>query len=470
MRASIHYIVSYIALSFYGGAVCPFIESLGIFSFSIELAFIFGIGWGFRGWLVERLKYIPIEDRAKKQFHFEFWVFLMIGFVIMGFNTLFYQFPLGSGVKVVVGAICASFFVGADLFLEKEREVYFEIKTKRLEENDPKKGIARTFTVFASISILLMASVILLVVAKDYKWIYGLPQEKLTNGILLSLLEVFFVLVIFLLWILNLIFSFSRNLKIFFLGEASALRSAMEGRFDTYVPVMRSDEFGTIASYTNEMIVELQEKKKIREIFGKIVSPEVSKRLLASNGSLEGKEENLVVVFADLRNFTTISEQFPAKILLKNLNQYLTEMVKVIYHHGGEVDKFIGDGILAYFGLEEKEEEYITKSIQASMEMIVRSKALQKDLDIPLEIGIGMDYGTVVAGAVGSIERMEFTVIGNTVNTASRLESLTKEVGTPLVISERLYAKLDSQANYFIEKGEFQLKGKMKPEKVYGLS
>lgn len=470
MRAKVHYLLSYAALSFYGGAVCPFIESLGIFQFSFELSCIFLFGWLFRLWLCGRLKEAEVEKQVRLQFLTEMTVFIFIGIFIMFFNTWLYKFPLGSGVKVIVGAICSSFFVGTDMALEKERELFFQIQTRKLDTGGRKSGLARTFTSFSTVSVLLMAAVILLVVAKDYKWVYGLPKEKLSNGILLSLLELFFVLIVFLLWIINLIVSFSKNLKIFFSGESLALRSAMEGRFDTFVPVVRSDEFGTIASYTNEMILELQEKKRIREIFGKIVSPEVSRRLLSGGVSLDGKEEKLVILFSDLRNFTSISEQFPPAVLIKNLNQYLTEMVKIIYKYGGEVDKFIGDGILAYFGLEENNDKFINNSLLASQEMLSRSRELKSELEIPLEIGIGMDYGDVIAGVVGSFERLEFTVIGNPVNTASRLEGLTKELGSPLVISERLYERMISNRELFIEKGEFRLKGKAQLEKVFALN
>ncbi|HMZ57433.1 MAG TPA: adenylate/guanylate cyclase domain-containing protein, partial [Leptospiraceae bacterium] len=410
-----------------------------------------------------------IETQPRFQFIIEMSVFIFIGIFIMLFNTLVYRFPLGSGVKVIVGAVCASFFVGTDMSLERERELFFQIQTRRINADSSKSGIARTFAGFSTAAVLLMAAVILLVVAKDYRWVYGLPKEKLSNGILLSLLELFFVLVVFLLWIINLIFSFSKNLKMFFSGEALALRSAMEGRFDTFVPVVRSDEFGTIASYTNEMILELQEKKRIREIFGKIVSPEVSRRLLSGGVSLDGKEERLVILFSDVRNFTSISENFPPAVLIKNLNRYLTEMVKIVYKYGGEVDKFIGDGILAYFGLEENNDNFIKNALSASLEMLSRSRELKSELEIPLEIGIGMDYGDVIAGAVGSLERLEFTVIGNPVNSASRLEGLTKELGSPLVISEKLHQNLAFHSDLFIEKGEFRLKGKAQMEKVYVL-
>jgi adenylate cyclase len=469
MRIKLHFLFAFLALTFYGGAVCPFIDSIGILSFAFEVGIIYGIAWLIRYTTIKQYSNTPINEKVRIQFFIEIFVFLLIGSSIMIFNTLMYDFPLGSGVKVLIGTLCSSFFIGVDMALAKEREIYFQIEAKSIDVKSRKYGIAKVFTGFATITIILLTFVILLVVTKNYQWLQKLPEENLQFGIYSSIVEIFFVMLVFLIWIINLILSFSQNLKMFFEGESKALQSAMEGRFDTFVPVVRSDEFGTIASYTNEMIKELQEKKRIREIFGKIVSPEVSRRLLSGEDSLKGSEEKLVIVFSDVRNFTSISEEYPPALLIKNLNLYFTEMVKIIYQYGGEVDKFIGDGILAYFGLKEKNTQFLENAISASIEMIERSKQLKTELEIPLEIGIGMDFGDVIAGVVGSVERQEFTVMGTPVNTAARLEGLCKEVSSPLVISERVQKKLDGKWEIFIDKGEFKLKGKAHPERIFAL-
>ncbi len=467
MRAKIHYILAFILLSFYGGAVCPFIESLGVVDFSTEIGVIFLLGWSLRSFLIYKFKPTSFFELPKWQYKLELFIFFWIGSIVMLFNTLFYNFPLGSGVKVIVGAICASHFIGLDLALEKEVEIYHFLQNRTIEIKKITSTIAKTFSIFASYSILLITLVLLLVIAKDFQWISSLKPEDLKHGIFLSLVEIFFVLLVFLFWTLNLILSFSRNLKLFFAEEVKALQSAISGKLDTFVPVVRYDEFGLMASYTNEMILELKEKQRIKEIFGKIVSPEVSNRLLKEGLDLEGKEELLVVAFIDIRNFTSISEILDPTRLVKNLNHYFTEIVSIIHKNKGEVDKFIGDGILAFWGLSSQQEDFIQNAVNTGFEILEAKHKLQKELDIPLEIGIGMDYGKVIAGNIGSLERLEFTVIGNTVNTASRLEGLCKEINSPFVISERLHSMLTNQTQYFKKAGEFKLKGKANLEKVY---
>jgi adenylate cyclase len=467
MRAKIHYLLAFVILSFYGGAVCPFIESLGLVSFSTEIGVIFLLGWALRSFLIYKFQPNFSLNLPSWQYKLELFIFFFIGIVVMIFNFAFYHFPLGSGVKVIVGAICASHFIGSDLALQKEIEIYHLLQNRTIEIKKITSTIAKTFSIFASYSILLMTLVLLLVIAKDFQWISNLKPDDLKHGIVLSLVEIFFVLLVFLFWTLNLILSFSRNLKLFFAEEVKALQSAISGKLDTFVPVVRYDEFGLMASYTNEMILELKEKQRIKEIFGKIVSPEVSNRLLQEGLDREGKEELLVVAFIDIRNFTSISEVLEPTQLVRNLNNYFTEIVSIIHKNKGEVDKFIGDGILAFWGLSSQEKDFIQNAVYTGFEILEAKHKLQKELDIPLEIGIGMDYGKVIAGNIGSLQRLEFTVIGNTVNTASRLEGLCKEINSPFVISERLYNMLTSQTKFFQQVGEFKLKGKANLEKVY---
>ncbi|NJN74524.1 MAG: adenylate/guanylate cyclase domain-containing protein [Limnothrix sp. RL_2_0] len=187
---------------------------------------------------------------------------------------------------------------------------------------------------------------------------------------------------------------------------------------------------------------EQYEKQELMNLFARHVSPEMAeviwqrKNEILTQGQLEPQELTATVLFSDIRGFTQISEHFPPNELLPWLNEYLHEMTQCIMSHGGIVDKYIGDGIMAVFGVpfaRETQGEIQQDAIQAiaaSIEMHEKLIPLNRSLaekNLPkIKIGVGIHTGKVVAGSVGGKERLSYSVVGDTVNTASRLESMNK--------------------------------------------
>jgi class 3 adenylate cyclase len=173
---------------------------------------------------------------------------------------------------------------------------------------------------------------------------------------------------------------------------------------------------------------------------------------------------------SDVRNFTTLTERTDPEVLVHDLNRYFSEMVEIIRREGGLVDKFIGDGILAVFGLDDPEHAS-KRAVRTALEMQAAVMKLKLELSIPIEIGIGIHRGEVIAGNIGSTERMEFTFIGDAVNTAARLEGLTKGLGASIVISSAIHSELAGNAAKLPWK-HFEkqvLKGKTEMVSVYGI-
>jgi adenylate cyclase len=287
------------------------------------------------------------------------------------------------------------------------------------------------------------------------------------------LLEGVFVMVIMNGFTINLIFSYARNLRIFFVNQTQVLTQIAQGHLESYVPVIGRNEFALIADHTNHMIDSLRDKRHIESVLGKVVSPEIARRLLAggSDGlSLGGSRRNLVILFSDIRSFTTLSESRPPEAVVQLLNTYFAAMVRLVREHGGLVDKFIGDGMLAVFGLDDPVDA-AARAVQAGLAMLKACQELAPKLEAPLTIGIGIHKGEVIAGKVGAPERLEFTFVGDVVNTASRLEGLTKQLDSPLLISQAVHDDLGASARAlpWIYLGEQLLKGKAVPLAVYGL-
>lgn len=233
-------------------------------------------------------------------------------------------------------------------------------------------------------------------------------------------------------------------------GIAKAARALREGRYEPAPPIKTGDEMELLADNYNEMVRGLEERDhireerdRIRETFGRYVTRQVADHLMANEQQLGGELVPVTVLFSDIRAFTTISESMSPHELLDFLNEYFTGMVESILNHRGVVDKFIGDAIMAVFGAPSPEEQDPLQAVLAALEMGERLQAINEDFakrGLPeIRTGIGLHYGQVVAGNMGHSERMEYTVIGDTVNVASRLEGLTKKYACDILISGQLY-------------------------------
>ncbi len=202
----------------------------------------------------------------------------------------------------------------------------------------------------------------------------------------------------------------------------------------------RKDEFGVVGRHFDTMASGLEERDFIKDTFGTYVSPEVVKRVIAErSGAVAGEQRDVVVLFADLRSFTTISEAMTPQDVVLLLNDYLERMSQAVVTNGGRIDKFIGDALMADWGSLEKVTDGETHALQAALEMQLALAELNRDRvargEPVLRMGIGLHAGRVVAGSIGSQRKLEFTVIGDAVNVASRLEGLCKLYGVTIISS-----------------------------------
>ncbi len=214
-----------------------------------------------------------------------------------------------------------------------------------------------------------------------------------------------------------------------------------------HVPVLHTnDEIELLATGFNQMVDGLKERDKLRTTFGKYMTESVLEHLLNGKVELGGDTLKVTILFSDIRSFTTISEAMDAHALVGLLNEYFTEMVSIVMQHGGVVDKYIGDAIMAVFGAPVPTPDDAKNAVRAAIDMRKSLARLNERLVArgaePLRTGIGIHTGDVVAGNIGSEQRMEYTVIGDPVNVASRLESNTKNLKVDVLISEATYEEV----------------------------
>jgi len=220
-----------------------------------------------------------------------------------------------------------------------------------------------------------------------------------------------------------------------------------------------------------ENLNEHREKEIITKVFGRYVSGPVAERLLDGDIVLGGEERKITVLFSDIRDFTWISEKLPPQEVVSLLNEYFDVMVGAVFAHDGILNKFIGDGMMAIFGAPESRGGEEERAVRAAIEMRERLKTfnrrqINKETMVTLSVGIGITTGTAVVGNVGSTQRMDYTAIGDTINTASRFVGLSKEVKADILIDEATYSAV---RNRFATDslGSFLVKGKDTPLAVY---
>ena len=204
------------------------------------------------------------------------------------------------------------------------------------------------------------------------------------------------------------------------------------------------DELEDLAVGFNTMVDGLKERDKLRSTFGKYMTQTVMEHLMSGKVQLGGETLTVTILFSDIRSFTTISEEMnDAQALVALLNEYFTEMVRIVMEEDGVVDKYIGDAIMAVFGAPVSKKDDAARAVRAAVRMRLALAELNERLVArgvsPLRTGIGVHTGEVVAGNIGSEQRMEYTVIGDAVNLASRLETSTKELGVDVLISADTY-------------------------------
>ena len=218
--------------------------------------------------------------------------------------------------------------------------------------------------------------------------------------------------------------------------------------------------------------VEDAEKRKVSRLFGRYVSRDVYKQLMANPALAElgGGRREMSVLFSDLRGFTTITEKGHPEDLVLQLNEYFTRMVEIVFRNGGTVDKFVGDMVMALFGAPVDDVNHADDAVTTAVEMVRELGELNRrwaaEGRVQLDIGIGVNSGDMIAGNIGSSAIMSYTVIGDNVNLGARLESLNKEYRTRIIISEATRSRL-AKSYEMRPLGGVVVKGKTRPVDIF---
>ncbi|MCW2630800.1 MAG: conserved transrane protein [Mycobacterium sp.] len=248
---------------------------------------------------------------------------------------------------------------------------------------------------------------------------------------------------------------------------AEGTQRVAAGDYSQRLPVVQDDGLGALAASFNRMQAGLAERQRLQAAFGTYVDPALAARLLEQGDDVfTGERREVTVMFVDVRDFTPFAEANTAEDTVARLNALFEIVVPAVVDAGGHVNKFLGDGALAVFGAPNDLADHADAAVSAA---VLIHRLVAERFGGALRIGIGLNTGVVIAGTIGGAGKLEFTLIGDTVNVAARVEQLTKTTGDTILLTQQCVEALASQPPGLIDRGFHALKGKTASVQVYGL-
>ncbi|MBW2361367.1 MAG: HAMP domain-containing protein, partial [Deltaproteobacteria bacterium] len=252
-------------------------------------------------------------------------------------------------------------------------------------------------------------------------------------------------------------------------GLARGARRIAAGDYATPVEVEQHDELGELASSFNHMMKGLAERDRVREMLGKVVSPEIAEELLSKEIELGGEEREVSVLFTDVRDFSAVAESMSPQELVALLNTYLTWLTAIVERHGGVVEQYVGDAVMALFGAPLQHDDDALRAVRVALELCGALPEINRKIarlgGRTLAMGVGIHTDVVVAGNIGSPSRLNYKVVGDGVNLASRLEGLTKRYRVGAIVSRSTMEACPGIV--FRELDRVRVKGRATPVQIY---
>lgn len=248
---------------------------------------------------------------------------------------------------------------------------------------------------------------------------------------------------------------------------ANGTERVAAGDYSERLPVVQDDDLGALAASFNRMQTGLAERQRLHAAFGTYVDPTLAARLLEQGGDVfTGERRYVTVMFVDIRDFTPFAESNTAEDAVARLNALFEIVVPAVVEAGGHVNKFLGDGALAVFGAPNDLEDHADAAVAAA---VLIHRLVADRFGGALRIGIGVNTGLVIAGTIGGGGKLEFTLIGDTVNVAARVEQFTKTTGDAILLTQQCVDALNGRSPGLIDRGPHALKGKSATLRLFAL-
>ena len=384
-----------------------------------------------------------------------------------------YDPPVSTGIKIVMSCLAFGLFAGMIHYLDAEHRLIETLEKFPVPTFTAgvEVSVSRKITIMTVIMLGTISLAILLMMTYD---VYYLLENREMGGAPMYwsvFKEILFAFVVLVGVSLVVIRRFTKNLRRTITNQLAVMEDISRGHLDKRVPVQSNDEFAIFAQKTNEMIQGLQDRDFCRASFDKYVSPEVSRKILENDISPMGEIYDVTILFCDLRGYTGFVERRDPVAVVDFMNRYFSEMEGIIHDNQGLVLQYIGDEIEAVFGAPDPLENHPDRAVAAARAMRAALARMNEAIRVAggdtVAHGIGIHSGTVLAGDVGSERRKVYAMVGDTVNTASRLQVLNKTCGTDILISRSSVDRLTGDRSFLKSLGAFPIKGKLEEVEVF---
>ncbi len=450
-----------LVLAYLATRTCPFCYSVGLERVLLNLAPLGLLQVGVAVWRERRFRRAPVWTDAL----IDFASYCVLGLALGLFHILWFGFPFISLGGVLGSAMLQGLFVAMFLHLWRNRVFTERVVAGRLAAELTAE--VRRSLVDSAIGIL--AAVLFLgglLVARSLVYLTGSSELGLPPAFFLRSFRWFVVDTLVVAGLVGTIgflalLELRRTLAVLLSAKLRVLEEVEGGNLRVRLSVPGGHEFGRLAYGINQLLEGFEDRARIRAIFGKYLSPDVARRILAqSETALGGTEKQVALLYTDIVGFTAFCENRAPGAVVTRLNQHFAHMVGAIHAQGGAVDKFVGDACLAFF-----EADVPAAAVTAAW---TAAREIRRGGAGQLPCGVAVHLGRVIAGNIGTDERLEYTVIGDAVNTVARMEAATRPLGAPLLISGEALAELPAPHGCRCL-GEQTLRGRQQPVELWTL-
>lgn len=409
-----------------------------------------------------------LSRQQREYFYHEFFIYVLVALLAY----IVFREVLGQPVSDVLYAILFILILGFFAALENTLAA---IRRWYGDGERPLPGTFRLLPISVMLGrtvLLVMSGVLLCLAVLIFRFHIQLGAQDAEPAILLMYFGLealfFFLLLGYLMWRIS--HSYARNFHHIIESQFRVLRDALAGDYTHEVPLLSQGELGLMGMQLNRLLEYMRKREHVEKMLKRVVSPDIMETLLSTDVEQlkHGEEREMAVLFCDIRGFTEMSEGATATEIIFFLNSFFSDLADMVARNHGTINKFMGDAILAVYS-GDTATEAIDAAMNTANEITMRVRQMRLPSGAAPETGTGIHFGRVVAGTIGSKDRYEYTFLGDAVNTASRLQGLSKRFGYPVIVSADAYDMLsDYLKSNLTDLGQHMVRGKAEAVHIYG--
>lgn len=412
--------------------------------------------------------FTSIAKQQREHFFHEFFVYVFIALFSLIVSRELLGVSLEEALLDTLFMLVLGYFASVEKTLEASlcwyrRGVQQKYETFRLIPISV--TLNRTvYSLFSALLLFVVFSIVQVYAALDDTRIA--PKEILLS---IALQSLFFLLMLGYL-MQRIARQYTNNLHYILESQLKVVRDAQAGDYAHSIPLLTQGELGMMGMQLNRLIDYVRKRQDVESLLKRVVSPDIMEKLLSTDTEKlkRGEEREVAILFCDIRGFTEMSEGSSAADIIFFLNSFFSELSEIVSRNHGTINKFMGDAILAVYG-GDSAQEAIDSALNTANEITMRVRQMRLPNGGSPETGSGVHFGRVVAGTIGSEQRYEYTFLGDAVNTASRLQGLSKRFGYPIIVSAEAYEMLSDYLRVgLVDLGQHMVRGKAEALHIYG--